>query len=240
MFACEAPFILENSPHRGECMNIPAYLDRTDFLRGGSPKSRERFAQICIPREVKKKQVLFHEGDKGNAFFLLVHGAIGLYKGTPDGKEVMIKVAQPGEPFAEVILFEQDRYPVTAVAIKTGLVFTIPKVQFNCLLQNEDFRNDFIAMLMRKQRYLADRIRYLTMHDGEDRFVTFIREQYGVREKADLALSKKDIAAAIGTTPETYSRLITRLIGEKKISISGKMLVFSNEFWGVQEDNAGE
>jgi CRP-like cAMP-binding protein len=37
-------------------------------------------------------------------------------------------------------------------------------------------------------------------------------------------LSKKDMAAAIGTTPETYSRLMARLLKEGKIGISGKNL----------------
>ena len=48
-----------------------------------------------------------------------------------------------------------------------------PKIQIDCLLMEETFRCDFIAMLMRKQRYLAERILYLTAHEVEDRFFSF-------------------------------------------------------------------
>lgn len=205
-------------------MNIRAYIDNTEFFSGISEKGKELLADICIPKKLEKKDTLFHEGDTGHAFYLVGGGVIGLYKGADDGREVVIKMVHRGEIFAEVVLFEQNRYPVTAVALKPSLVFIIPKAQFGCCLADEQFRNDFMRMLMRKQRYLADRIRYLTMNDVEDRFFLFIKEHYGSSQTITLTYSKKDIAAAIGTTPETYSRLITRLTHEGRITVDGKVV----------------
>ena len=205
-------------------MNIKAYIDTTEFFAGISETGKEALAEICIPRKVAKKEMLFQEGDTGHAFYLVGGGTIGLYKGTDDGRDVVIKMVHRGELFAEVILFEQQTYPVTAVALQPGLVFIIPKLKFSRLLADERFRNEFIGILMRKQRYLADRIKYLTMHDVEERFFLFIREQYGKEPVVTLQYSKKDIAANIGTTPETYSRLITRLVREDKISVDGKTI----------------
>jgi CRP-like cAMP-binding protein len=205
-------------------MNVKAYLDNTEFFSGISEKGKVLLAGICIPKKIEKKETLFHEGDTGHAFYLVGGGAIGLYKGMDDGRDVVIKMVHRGELFAEVILFEQNTYPVTAVALQPSLVFIIPKIQFTCLLADEQFRNDFIGILMRKQRYLAERIKYLTMHDVEERFYLFIREHSGTGGTMQLSYSKKDIAAAIGTTPETYSRLVSRLVKEGKVSVEGKML----------------
>lgn len=206
-------------------MNIRAYIDNTDFFAGISEKGKELLSEICIPKNLDKKDTLFHEGDSGSAFYLVGGGTIGLYKGVEDGRDVVIKMVNRGEIFAEVVLFEQNRYPVTAVALKPSLVFIIPKAQFTCLLADEQFRNDFMRMLMRKQRYLAERIKFLTMNDVEDRFFLFLKEHYGSAATATLSFSKKDIAAAIGTTPETYSRLIARLVKEEKISVEGKRIL---------------
>jgi CRP/FNR family transcriptional regulator len=137
---------------------------------------------------------------------------------------VVIKVVRPGELFAEVILFEQDRYPVSALAMTASRLFALPKTRFYALLDNVEFRNDFFGMLMRKQRYLADRIRYLTTNEVEERFFIFLREQYGDGSLIVPVLSKKDMAAAIGATPETYSRLLARLTGEGKIALEGKAI----------------
>lgn len=211
-------------------MNVKAYIDNTEFFSGISEKSRELLASICIPKNLEKKQTLFCEGDRGSAFYLVGGGTIALYKGMEDGREVVIKMVGRGEIFGEVVLFEQDSYPVTAVALKPSLVFIIPRIQFTCLLADERFRNDFLKMLMCKQRYLAERIKYLTMHDVEERFFLFLMEHCGASRKIDLPYSKKDIAAAIGTTPETYSRLIARLVKEGKIAVKGKSIEILHDF----------
>ena len=212
------------TPSPSTVMNIKAHIDNAEYFKGISEKAKELLADICIPKNVEKKAMLFQEGDEGNAFYLVGGGRIGLYKGTEDGRDVVIKMVHRGEIFAEVILFEQNTYPVNAIALQPSLVFIVPRVQFICLLADERFRNDFIRLIMRKQRYLAERIKYLTMHDVEERFFLFLKEQYGAEREMKLNYSNKDIAAAIGTTPETYSRLIARLSKENKISMGGKTL----------------
>jgi CRP/FNR family transcriptional regulator len=210
-------------------LDILSFIDRSEYFQGVSLKNKEILAEICVPKHLNKKEVIFTEGEKGTAFYFLASGAVGLYKGTNEGKEIVIKIVQPGEPFAEVILFERDTFPVTAVAINPSLVFFIPKFRFYSLLNVENFRNDFISMLMRKQRYLIDKIRHLTLHDVEDRFFLFLEEHFGDKKQIDVTLSKKDIAAAIGTTPETYSRLLARLIEEQKIKVDGRILIICKD-----------
>jgi CRP/FNR family transcriptional regulator len=144
---------------------------------------------------------------------------------------VVIRALKPGEIFGEVVLFEQYQYPVGAMALEPGLVLRLTRLQVDCLMLNEGFRRDFIAMLMRKQRYLAERILYLSTRDVEERFFDFLEEQYGRHERYRMALSKKDVAAAIGTIPETFSRLLLRLKEEGLGSWEGNRLVLAPGFW---------
>ena len=85
----------------------------------------------------------------------------------------------------------------------------------------------------------ADRILYLTGHDVEERFFFFLQEQFGRRQEYRIPLSKKDIAAAIGTIPETLSRLLLRLRGEKKIRWEGDNLRLAEGFWERFDGRAG-
>jgi CRP/FNR family transcriptional regulator len=206
-------------------MDILKFIEHADFFEGAAKSSKQMLAEICTPKQMEKKSIIFNEGDNGSAFYLLATGSVSLHKSAQNGKEIMIKIVQPGEIFAEVILFERNSYPVTAVCVKTGVLFSILKQQFYSLLNNENFRNDFLSMLMRKQRYLTEKIRYLTMHDVDDRFFQFLHEHYGDSSKINLNFSKKDIASAIGTTPETFSRLLNRLTVEGRIKISDDYLL---------------
>jgi CRP/FNR family transcriptional regulator len=214
-------------------MAIDTYLmiEQARFFEGISRASKEVLASLCVPWERRKKSVLFHEGDPGEAIFLLARGRIGLHKVTPDGHEVVIKVIKPGEVFAEVILFEEKSYPVTAVALTDVLVFKLSRRDLLGLLRQEDFRNDFIAMLLRKQRYLANKIQQLTSQDVEERLRAFLREQYGEREQILTEINKKQLAAAIGATPETLSRLLQRLKRRKCLVWRKGVLTTTPSFW---------
>jgi CRP/FNR family transcriptional regulator len=143
----------------------------------------------------------------------------------------VIKVVKPGEMFGEVILFESSIYPVTATALKTSTVYILPKRQFACLLNNESFRNDFIAALMGKMRYLTSQIQYLTSHDVEDRLFLFLEEQHGRFTTANVGISKKDLAHSIGTTPETLSRLLQRLREEDSLLWEGNTVKVDPSLW---------
>jgi CRP/FNR family transcriptional regulator len=216
-------------------MDLEKILRNTDFFHGIGDKHLSSLAGISIPKKIGKKQTLFLEGQRGHAVYLLVYGTIQLYKSASDGRDIVIRVIGQGEMFAEVVLFEQENYPVTAVALEESLILMLPRRQVHCLLTEEKFRNAFISMLMRKQRHLTERILNLTLHDAEERFFLFLREQYGPREEYDIPLSKKDIAGAIWTNPETFSRLIQRLKQDGTIVWEQKKLRLRKGFWETRE-----
>jgi CRP/FNR family transcriptional regulator, dissimilatory nitrate respiration regulator len=216
-------------------MDTYRMIDQAGFFEGISRASKEALARLCVPLEGRKKCILFHEGSPGEAMFLLARGRVGLHKITADGREIVIKVIKPGEVFAEVILFEEKLYPVTAVALTEVLAFKLPRRDLLGLLQQGDFRNDFIAMLLRKQRYLAEKIRQLTSQDVEERLRAFLREQYGERERITAEINKKQMAAAIGTTPETLSRLLLQLKRRKSLSWQEGIITTTLSFWRISQ-----
>ena len=196
--------------------DLKALIASSWFFQSLPPKSRNRLAEIVMPKNLIKDETLFSEGDKGYALYLCGRGSIGLWKRSPSG-DVAIKTIRSGELFAEAILFEKDRYPVTAVALEKTLVYLIPKHQFLNLLEDESFRNPFIANLMEKMRYLAEKIQTISTEDAETRFLRFLRERSKGTKEIRIQMKKKDIAAAIGVTPETLSRLIAKLKDQKRL-----------------------
>lgn len=205
-------------------MDLQAILAQVNFFRGLDDASRWALAEICIPRDIGRRDVLFREGDEGHSMYLLNRGQVRLHKTAPDGAERVIKVVRPGETFAEIVLFEQNRYPVTATALSDGGVFLLPRRDVRALLRRDEFRDSFIGMLMAKLRHLSERVLFLTQCDVEERLFQFLEEQYGDQDPVTLAISKKDVAEAIGTTPETLSRLIFRLEKEGRLRWRGRRI----------------
>jgi len=213
-------------------MTDPSQLIRNaKFFSGLSDAACKRLAELSRRRTIEKRELLFMEGAEGKAVYLLTAGSLHLVKTNMDGRETVIKTVKTGELFAEVILFEKNSYPVTAVACTDVEVIELPRAGFLKLLNEEEFRNDFMAMLMAKQRYLAERIQQITSMDVEARFVEFLRDHYGEKGEITPDLSKKDIASAIGATPETFSRLLQKLEKRTSFKWEGKTIRIAPDFW---------
>ena len=220
-------------------MELLKLLASTDLFGGLSESSKKLLADIALPKELEKGAYLFHEGHKGYALYLLGRGSIQLTKAGPDARTVVVKTVQPGELFGEVILFEQDRYPVTAAAAKKSIVYLLPKHQFHCLLDHQRFRLEFLGLLMAKQRYLTERIRDLQSLDVEKRFFHYLREHFGDREHIVPGIAKKELAAAIGAAPETFSRLLLRLKKKGAATWEGDRITLAHGFWDRFEKESG-
>jgi len=202
-----------------------------NFLQGFSEVGRGLLLAAARKRELAKREVLFHEGDRGAAVYVLERGRLQVYKLAPDGKEVSIRVIRPGELFGEVILFEASNYPATAAAIVPSTVLSVSTTDFERLLDRREFRNEFIRILLRKERYLAERVRELGSAQVEERFVSFLRQHYGEVESIAVTIPKRDLASSIGATPETFSRMLARLKEEGALTWEKGTLRLASALW---------
>lgn len=216
-------------------MDIDISLEKSELFSGLSPQHRKEIQGTGKEVPLEKGKTLFFEGDTGQSFFILLEGSIKLFRTSEDGKEIIVRILTGGEIFGEVVLFVNDNYPVSAIALESSSLFSISTTDFHKLMEDESFRNEFISVIMKKQRYLSNRIHYLSAYDVEDRFFKFLIENYGRQETYTINLSKKDLASAIGTIPETFSRLISRLKKRGIIHWEKKVLVLDKKIWEFYE-----
>jgi CRP/FNR family transcriptional regulator, dissimilatory nitrate respiration regulator len=206
-------------------------LSRATLFEGIEPDVLDRLAGACRRVGLEKGGHLFHEGDQGNELYVVDEGAVRLYKLSEAGQETTVRIVEPPEIFGEAVFFQAKTYPVSAVAVKYSAIYAISRATFRSLLSDESFRDGFIASLVMKLRYLSGRLQELTAYDVEERFFRFVREQCGEGLRCSIDLPKKEIAAAIGTTPETLSRLILRLRERGDIDWKGKVLRLRKGLW---------
>ncbi len=216
-------------------MELEKILKRSELFSGLSDTAAGQLAGRGKVVTVPQNKMIFLEGERGTSFYILTTGSVRLFKSAPDGREITVKLLAPGEIFAEVVLYEKDRYPVSATALTDSTLFSMDRATFHSLLDANSFRSEFISVLMKKQRYLAGRILYLTAYDVEERFFRFLAEHYGRNNSYELTIPKKDLASAIGTIPETFSRLIQRLTHRGIIRWEGTKLELADGFWEHQD-----
>jgi len=201
------------------------------LLGGFSPVSLARMTDGQRTRTLAKGEILFLEHQHGTSVYALESGSMRLFRTDAEGREAVIHLVRAGELFAEAILFETDRYPVSAQAREDSVVHEIAPSHIHGLLAEEAFRRDFLTTIMRKVRFLGRQVYVLSSCDVRERLLRFLAERYGRRNRYRIELSKKEVAAAIATTPETLSRVLGRLEEDGSLSWDGPRLTLRREAW---------
>jgi CRP/FNR family transcriptional regulator len=212
-------------------MEIINNLKQIDLFKNLDRPALNSLSQRAESHALKPKDILFNEGLEGSHFYILLEGMVRLFKMSFEGKESTIKIIYPGEFFAEAILYGRTKYPVSAIAIEPSKIIGIHRKSFRDMLEYAESRNIFISGIFDKLRYLIDQIHYISSMDVEERFFRFILSNYGKNYKYKISIPKKELASAIGTIPETFSRLILRLTKMGIIAWKKDTLIIKEGFW---------
>lgn len=175
-------------------------------------------------------ELLFIEGEPGDSFYLIAEGRVRLFKSAGNDRETTIKTALPGEIIGEVVLFESGVYPVSAQAVTDSKLLYLHRSEFTGFLEDSAFRNAFLAVLMRKQRYLAERIKVLSSLDVEERFLLYLSKLPSENGSILITENKSAIAGEIGTIPETFSRMIRKMKQRSVLEWKGNLVKIDKKY----------
>lgn len=184
------------------------------------------FAQV---REIEKDGYLFREGDPSEGFYVVRQGALNVHRVSATGKEQVIYVFRAGESLAEASVAGDRGYPANARAVEATTVIVIPKRPFLALLARQpELGLRMLGSMSQHLRVLVGLVEDLTLKDVETRFLNWLlkRCQPGTDGSATvrLGLTKRMLAAELGTSGETLSRTFARLRSEKLLVVSGQTL----------------
>jgi len=202
----------------------------------------ERLSVVAQPRRLGPEETLFLQDDPAEAFYLLAEGRLKVFKLLRDGRTATIRHVEPGQTFAEAALFHET-YPSSTESLTECLLYRFDKVQTLALLLAEPqlaidllaAMADLLGLLNRRVEELllpvpARLARYLLARADEQLEPAGGAAALGVAA-ADappdvprvirLPVSKREIAARLGTVPETLSRTFDRFKRAQVIRMSG-------------------
>ena len=123
---------------------------------------------------------LFDHGQPARHFFRLNSGQLKLFRSSPSGGEKIIEIVQPGETFAQAVMFMESRggYPVSAEAIEpSALLGFDTDVMRGVLRESVDTCFRMLASLSYRLRQQVDEIEKLTLHPAVSRLAGYLIEQ---------------------------------------------------------------
>ena len=199
----------------------------------GLPGSyHEDLAMIVVEQAVKREEMIFLEGDEGTGFFVVISGRVKVFKLSPDGKEQILHLFGPGEPFGEVPVFEGRQFPANASAMEDSRLFFFPRDSFIALIKrNPDLALNMLGVLSRRLRRFTMLIEDLSLKEVPGRlaaYLIYLSEQKEGSENLELDISKTQLASLLGTIPETLSRILARMSKAGFIHLDGPRIRILN------------
>ncbi len=169
-------------------------------------------------REVEPDTFLYMQGDEAISFYLLLNGRIKLTQVTPDGQEIILRYASPGESFGLIAVLTEQTYPVSAYVVNDSRILVWQRSEMNTLMgRMPTMAMNALRILSGRVREFQDRIRELSTERVEQRIaraVLRLAHQTGKKVPQgiflDLPISRQDLAEMTGTTLFTVSRTLSK------------------------------
>ncbi|HET6913746.1 MAG TPA: Crp/Fnr family transcriptional regulator [Rhodanobacteraceae bacterium] len=208
---------------------------RAHYLLAGITDTQWRaLAPHLHRRHLAAGQILFSQGDRADAFFIVSSGAMKLFRVSAQGAEKIMRLVRGGQSFAESILFsDPPRYPVHAQAAEDSELVAIEREAYLRILR-ESFETCRAVMAQMTQRIQAhwNEIEALSLHGAVPRVARYLLEQLALQgrpEQLRLPAAKTQIAAQLGLAPETLSRGLRTLSENGAINVRGALVQVRDE-----------
>jgi CRP/FNR family transcriptional regulator len=209
---------------------IAAALRSCQLFAGLSAEELQPIVEISTPKLLDKGQYLFHEGDAAVGFYIVQTGAVNVHRVNAAGKEQIIHIFRPGESFAEAALATERGYPADAQALESSQVLLIQKDGILAVLRRKpELAIRMLGAMSSHLRVLVGQLEDMTLKDVETRFANWLvkrcpdpRSEKPVQ--IELNMTKRVLAAELGTISETFSRLLAKFRADKLLSVKGRTL----------------
>jgi len=212
---------------------------RTERLFCDLPASAlQAFENIKYATAYPKGAVLFVEGQAPRGIFVLCKGRVKLSICAPDGKTLIVKIADPGEVLGLSASVSGKPYELTAETVDPCQVNFVKREDFlRFLKEHPDACFKVAEQLSEKYNTACHEVRSLGLsHSAGEKLARLLLEwssRNGVASKNEprvkLALTHEEIAQMIGTSRETVTRLFGDLKKRQILQTKGSTLVIRNK-----------
>lgn len=191
------------------CKNEPSCIRSVPVFQGLNDEEIMALHKVTLSRCFEKGNFIFREGEQSESLFVLNRGIVKIVKISDVGKEQIIRLLFPGDFFGLFALLQEKEHYANAEVLETAEVCLIQKKDFKAIIEREpQTAYRFMLAISEKLQQADEWIGTFSLMEVERRLARILLAFYN-RNKApniQLPVPKKELAALLGTTPETLSR----------------------------------
>ena len=190
---------------------------------------RERILGSARRIRFKRGEIVFRDGDLGDALYLIESGRFHVQVGTPAGDAATINILVPGDFFGELALVRDPpalRRTATVIAAEPAQALSLPGSQFARICETHPKAERFMTIM------LAHRVDELSRRLVEALYLSVDQRVYvRLHELADIyrsdalsiaiaiPLTQDDLAGMAGASRPSVNQVLRRLAARHIVSL---------------------
>ena len=198
-------------------------LKNLSYFEGCSPAELQWIKQYLSKKEVYKGQIVVRQGDPCDTLSLVVSGVVKVYKTSADGKQQILHIAQKGETFGDIGIFDGGPAPASMVAITSALLYQIKKNDLQAILRKSP------TVVMNALRVLAARVRRdsrlveeLSFDQVSNRVARLLLKYMEWETGSGIRLTQQDMANMVGASREMVNKSLKYMEDRKALRTARK------------------
>ena len=212
------------------------YLKKIPLLAELGPEGLARLAERVEQREIRRREVVYMNGDPGEALYFVNGGRIKISKVTRDGKSLTLFYCGPSELFGEGCLIDGGPRTEMAEAVENAMLTQVERGDFERLLTTHAHLGAAMTRLMvQRRKDLETKVEALVFRDVTSKLAELLVKlgaEYGVDDARGtmvaLKITHQELANLIGSTRETVSLTLSQFKRKKFICTEGRKVIISD------------
>ncbi|MEC9488989.1 MAG: Crp/Fnr family transcriptional regulator [Halanaerobium sp.] len=182
-------------------------------------------------------KVIFTEGEAGGSLYILLQGRVKVSKISPDGKEKILAIIEPGDFFGEMSLIDGRPRSAMAQTLTDTRLLAVGQEQLQQLFtRHPRIAIKMLAVLSGRLRETNRQLKEVVFYNTRDRLwheLNHLARESGRRVAGGFVLENKmthrELGELIGASRETVTRLLSRLQEEGLLEIQNRQLLLKDD-----------
>jgi CRP-like cAMP-binding protein len=181
----------------------------------------EMLAQQTTRQQYETGQVVFLEGERDVALYIVHSGWVKAVKLSPDGREQVLNFIGPGEAFNAIGVLVQATNPATVIALEPATLWVIQQSAILKLIdEHPQLGRVVIQRLAERIQQLIRMVEDFSLRTIESRLARYLIEQSTAEQmQRPRWATQAEMANRLGTVPDVLNRALRSLAKENLIQV---------------------
>ncbi len=184
-----------------------------------SSSELESIGQVAVPRSYPRNTRVFHEGDAGDACYIIRSGNCRVTREHPDGRAITLANLGPGAIFGELAMLDGEARSASVEATDDTELLALPASEIRALIRRHpETAEKLVVALTRRLREANERLTRQSFQTVPSRVAGVLNQLLAeetlspeMRDGVTIRLRQSDLAQLAGTSRESVSRFLATL-----------------------------